>query len=108
MKEKKKKGFIYYLISVIVILAIIITGSLYIKILYVNVYGENMRRSEKTVILKDMNISDVTPLFALNAPAYIDLEGDPISVDQYNALKEKFPDSNIIWDAPMSFSVILA
>ncbi len=102
MAEKKKKGFILYMISAIVIIAVICAGAFLIKSLYVNVYGHYMFRTEKTLDLKDRGISDTAPIFQLEALDYLDLEGNQISVEQYDALKAAYPDCRIMWDIPLS------
>ena len=103
MADKKKKGILFYLISAIIIIAVICAGAYFVKSLYVNIYGQYMFRTEKVLDLKDRNISDTSPIFQLESLEYLDLEGNEISAGQYDALKAAYPDCRIIWDIPLSF-----
>lgn len=103
MTEKKKKGFVFYLVSAIVIVAVICAGAYFVRSLYVNVYGRYMFRTEKVLDLKDRGVSDISPIFQLEELEYLDLEGNDISTEQYDSLREAYPESRIIWDIPMSF-----
>ncbi|MCR4607858.1 MAG: hypothetical protein K5771_09055 [Oscillospiraceae bacterium] len=103
MAEKKKKGFVFYLISAIVIIAVICAGAFFVKSLYVNIYGRYMFRTEKVLDLKDRGIEDISPVFQLDSLEYIDLEGNDISAEQYDSLREAYPGCNILWDIPLSY-----
>lgn len=103
MTEKKKKGFVFYLVSAIVIIAVICAGAYFVRSLYVDVYGHYMFRTEKVLDLKDRGISDISPVFQLEELEYLDLEGNDISPEQYDSLRKAYPDCEIIWDVPMSF-----
>ena len=103
MTEKKRKGFVFYLVSAIVIIAVICAGAYFVRSLYVDVYGRYMFRTEKVLDLKDRGVSDISPIFQLEELEYLDLEGNSITREQYDSLREAYPDCSIIWDIPMSF-----
>ena len=102
----KKKGFIYYLITALVVVAVICAGAFFIRSLYVNVYGQYMFRSEKTLDLKNRGISHTSQIYRLKSLGYLDLEGNQITPDQYDSLVQSYPGCVIRWDVPFSFGTV--
>ena len=102
MKTRKKKSVAGLITAILLSIISVVAAFVIIKSFGVEISGRYMYRSEKVIDLRDFGIRDIADLMRLEAPATIDVRGNPISVEQYEALSEKFPDCEILWDVPLS------
>ncbi len=99
---KKRSRPVVIVVTVIISIAAVFAAFLVVSSLITNLDGKYVYRSEKVLDLRDSGITDISNLMKLKDPEIIDLQGDPITVEQYETLQEKFPDCDIRWDVPLS------
>lgn len=101
----KKRRVIIIVISAVLFVFLLCAAVILLLSEYVFVAGRLIPRNTVSVDLSGESI-DTSEILKFRSPEYLNLENCGISTDEYDLIREAFPDCDIKWSVPLSSGLV--